>query len=67
MTNEKPEFEIKGTPGELIFDDGKSYQAKDVFRGDSKGSVERNFQKTIKIRKIIDDGYQGNIPEENKG
>jgi hypothetical protein len=56
MTNEKPEFEIKGTPSELIFDNGKSYQAKDVFRGDSKNLVERNFLKT---KKIIDDVYQG--------
>jgi len=60
MTNEKNEFEIKGTPRELIFDNGKSYQAKDVFRGDSKNLVERNFKKTI------DDSYQGDIPEGNK-
>jgi hypothetical protein len=63
MTNEKAEFETKGTPSELIFDNGKSYQAKDAFRGDSKGLVERNFQKT---KKIIDDGYQGDTPEKNK-
>ena len=62
MTNEKPEFEIKGTPSELIFDNGNSYQTKDIFCGDSKGLVERNFQKT---KRIIDDSYQGEMPEEN--
>lgn len=63
MSNEKAEFESKGTPSELIFDNSKSYQAKDVFRGDSKNLVDWYFQKT---KKIIDDGYQGDKAEENK-
>lgn len=63
MSNENDEFKCKGVPRELIVDNGKSYQTKDLFRGDSKDLVERNFQKT---KKIIDDGYQGHKPEENK-
>lgn len=60
MTNEKAEFESKGVPKKLIIDSGNGYQNKQVVRGDNKGLVERNFQKTI------DDGYQGDMPEENK-
>lgn len=51
----------------MITDNGNGYQNKKVLRGDCKDLVERNFQKTIKIRKTIDDGYQGDKPEENKG
>ena len=61
MTNEKPEFDSKGVPSELITDNGNGYQKGR--RGDYKSLVERNFQKTIKI---IDDGYQGDIPEGHK-
>lgn len=61
MTNEKNEFKNKGVPSELITDNSNDYQKGR--RGDYKSLVERNFQKTIKI---IDDGYQGDIPEENK-
>ena len=78
MTNEKDEFNSKGVPSELIFDNGKSYQTKDLFRGDSKDLVERNFQKTKDFRgdskglversfqKTKDDSYQGDMPEGNK-
>lgn len=60
MTNEKDEFESKGVPSELITDNGNGYQNKNAFRTDSKGLVERNFQKTI------DDSYQGDMPDDNK-
>lgn len=41
MSNEKSKFDNKGTPSKLIFDNGKSYLSKDVFRGDYKGPEER--------------------------
>jgi hypothetical protein len=41
MSNKKTEFDNKGIPSELIFDNGNSYLSKDVFRGDYKGPEER--------------------------
>lgn len=58
MTNEKPEFDSKGVPSELITDNCNGYQKGG--RGDYKSLVERNFQKTKDV------SYQGDIPEENK-
>jgi hypothetical protein len=49
MSNKKTEFVSKGTPSELIFDNGNSYLSKDVFRGDYKGPEER-----MGVRKKMD-------------
>jgi hypothetical protein len=44
----------------LIIDSGNSYQNKNVFRGDNKDLVEKNF------KKFIDNNFQGDISEDNK-
>jgi hypothetical protein len=60
MSNKKTEFDNKGISNKLIIDSGNSYQNKNVFRGDNKDLVEKNF------KKFIDNSFQGAISEDNK-